>query len=649
MDKVILKVPAGIQYISDWKDYQFPKGQCIVNKGVTGCGYTEMCLTNSKNVVLCSPRKMLLENKRDQHVKDLNILYLENKYTFTPNSSEESYFEFISDFENKILQHIVYCAGKGLPVKFMITYDSSKYLIDYLSRLNSLGNYYFIADEQQSIFTDSFLKAEVENDFLENIVRCPNVIYLSATPMLDSYLEQMDEFRNLPYYQLDWSESGAIENIVIKRKRVRSLGEQLYKIIDDYKKQKFPIYIDSKGNIIKSNEAVFYVNSIGQIISAILRRGLKPEEVNILCSNTDENRLKIRQKLGKDFKVGKIPLRGEQHKMFTFCTSTVYVGADFYSPCASTFVFADPNLSCLALDISLDLPQIMGRQRLKENPFKNVVSIFYKTTYGENFEDRAQFDKVQEERRENTKAILALFQKGSDDEKKLFIERLRVFSLIKKYSSDFVSISRTSKTPVYNRLIELAYERAWEVAQKDYQDSISVAIALSNIGTVSVNDVVDYKDKDDQALDDFMIKFTSTNIFLNRMKLYCEFMDENIDNDYLVDSLNYRIGEMKYRNYYNLFGTEGCRSVGYVEGRLISMIEDIMKKDSLRAAIIKKFPIKSRFSRRYVKDALGKIYDEFGISVTPKATDLGEYLELREIKVQESGKRVNGFEVIAIK
>ena len=51
MDKVILKVPAGIQYISDWKDYQFPKGQCIVNKGVTGCGYTEMCLTNSKNVV----------------------------------------------------------------------------------------------------------------------------------------------------------------------------------------------------------------------------------------------------------------------------------------------------------------------------------------------------------------------------------------------------------------------------------------------------------------------------------------------------------------------------------------------------------------------------------------------------------------------
>lgn len=649
MDKVILKVPAGINYISDWKDYQFPKGQCIVNKGVTGCGYTEMCLTNSKNVVLCSPRKMLLENKRDQHVKDLNILYLENKYTFTPNSSEESYFEFISDFENRILQHIVYCAGKGLPVKFMITYDSSKYLIDYLSRLNSLGNYYFIADEQQSIFTDSFLKAEVENDFLENIVRCPNVIYLSATPMLDSYLEQMDEFKNLPYYQLDWSESGAIENIVIKRKRVRSLGEQLYKIIDDYKKQKFPIYIDSKGNIIKSNEAVFYVNSIGQIISAILCRGLKPEDVNILCSNTDENRLKIRQKLGKDFKVGKIPLRGEQHKMFTFCTSTVYVGADFYSPCASTFVFADPNLSCLALDISLDLPQIMGRQRLKENPFKNVVSIFYKTTYGENFEDRAQFDKVQEERRENTKAILALFQKGSDDEKKLFIERLRVFSLIKKYSSDFVSISRTSKTPVYNRLIELAYERAWEVAQKDYQDSISVAIALSNIGTVSVNDVVDYKDKDDQALDDFMIKFTSTNIFLNRMKLYCEFMDENRDNEYLIDSLNYRIGEMKYRNYYNLFGTEGCRSVGYVEGRLISMIEDIMKKDSLRAAIIKKFPVKSRFSRKYVKDALGKIYNEFGISVTPKATDLGEYLELREIKVQESGKRVNGFEIIAIK
>lgn len=73
-------VPYGIQFISDWDDYEFPRGRhLIVDKGVTGCGYTEYCLKpQTGNVVLCSPRKLLLENKAEQHEGDPNILYLEN-------------------------------------------------------------------------------------------------------------------------------------------------------------------------------------------------------------------------------------------------------------------------------------------------------------------------------------------------------------------------------------------------------------------------------------------------------------------------------------------------------------------------------------------------------------------------------------------
>ena len=81
MEKVILKVPYGIQYISEWKNYQYPEGRCIVDKGVTGCGYTEYCLRNSRDIVLCSPRKLLLENNFEQPQKagNWNVLYLENE------------------------------------------------------------------------------------------------------------------------------------------------------------------------------------------------------------------------------------------------------------------------------------------------------------------------------------------------------------------------------------------------------------------------------------------------------------------------------------------------------------------------------------------------------------------------------------------
>ena len=38
MEKEIIKVPFGIKYISEWEDYSYPEGHCIVDKGVTGCG-----------------------------------------------------------------------------------------------------------------------------------------------------------------------------------------------------------------------------------------------------------------------------------------------------------------------------------------------------------------------------------------------------------------------------------------------------------------------------------------------------------------------------------------------------------------------------------------------------------------------------------
>lgn len=64
--------------------------------------------------------------------------------------------------------------------------------------------------------------------------------------------------------------------------------------------------------------------------------------------------------------------------MFTLCTRTVYLGADFYSTCARSFIFSDANIDCLSVDISLDLPQILGRQRLDCNPWKNCAELYYK-------------------------------------------------------------------------------------------------------------------------------------------------------------------------------------------------------------------------------------------------------------------------------
>ena len=55
-------VPKGIRYINEWKEFSLPNEVCIIDKQITGCGFTEYCLCNSNNVILVSPRKILLEN-----------------------------------------------------------------------------------------------------------------------------------------------------------------------------------------------------------------------------------------------------------------------------------------------------------------------------------------------------------------------------------------------------------------------------------------------------------------------------------------------------------------------------------------------------------------------------------------------------------
>ena len=77
MKKSKVIVPAGIRYIGEWKDFTIPDYPCIMDKKIPGCGFTEYCITNSEDIILCSPRKILLSNKEEQHPGE--ILYVKNE------------------------------------------------------------------------------------------------------------------------------------------------------------------------------------------------------------------------------------------------------------------------------------------------------------------------------------------------------------------------------------------------------------------------------------------------------------------------------------------------------------------------------------------------------------------------------------------
>ena len=107
MKKITIKVPKEIRYISDWDKLEegkrlrdlVPSNQSyIMNKTITGCGYTEYWLTNIYPAILCSPRIVLLENKEEQHMGQENLLYLKNEF-----ESFEDYDKDISKDTKKLV------------------------------------------------------------------------------------------------------------------------------------------------------------------------------------------------------------------------------------------------------------------------------------------------------------------------------------------------------------------------------------------------------------------------------------------------------------------------------------------------------------------------------------------------------------------
>ena len=631
MIKKFIKVEEAIRYISQWREYRLPKGEhCIVDKGVTGCGYTEFCLTNEDPVVLCSPRKLLLENKRDQHVHDHNILYLENKM-----EKDKQDYEAVKAMKRKVEEHLFVCQELGMSPKFMITYDSTPYIIQYLLELGLLDQFIFVVDEFQSIFLDSYFKSNVEINFVESLQVCESVVYLSATPMLDKYLEKLPEFKDLTCYKLDWSDTGYVEKIKIKRRRVASLITECGKIIDKYLAGNFPITLGLDGRPVESKEAVFYFNSVGEITRIIKAKGLTPENTLILCSPTTKNEAKL-DKI--KFTFGRVPLKDESNPMFIFCTSAIYMGIDFYSECASTYVFADPNVDCLALDISLDLSQISGRQRNRLNPFKNEIVLFYRTKRKDEKQvTKEEFDEAQKNRRKETENLLNAFNKLSVEEKESFLRKLKESIEVSRYSKDFISISKNSNLPVYNYLIDIANERAWEVSQDHYQDEISVTTELLK----NKFEVEKYKSKEEVLVKDFLTnKFYTTGNFREKMKMYCEFRDKHGDNPEVLEHLAFRIKDQRFRLFYEYYGTSGCRAKSYQEGELERGWRDAAQEDKLKFVIFSRFKLGERYPMKEIKTMLADIYVELGIKKAAKATELGNYFKLIKTRITCPDKKV---------
>ena len=681
-EKII--VPEGIRYISDWEKLEggfsltnFKSPSYIINKQITGCGFTENCLVNNLNIILCSPRKILLENKENQHCGE--VFYYKNdslESQFDKDISSDakmrSTVEEIGQVVKKDKEEPVVSGGEDVlklnmdvsdyfmkcllskkPCKILVTYDSFRHVKEALG--DSISYFHIVVDEFQSIFTDSRFKSSTELEFLNHLRGLDKVCFVSATPMIDKYLEMLDEFKDIPYYELDWK-SECPQRVIkpsIQVFPIKSITESVSKIITRYRLGDFEEYISTSANgiitRIPSTEAVFYVNSVTNICNIIKKNKLTQEECNILCARTSENVEKIRKAFGvtkKNFQgLGKIPKRGEPHKMFTLCTRTVYLGADFYSTCARSFVFSDANIECLAVDISLDLPQILGRQRLEENPWKNCAELYYKPLETDGISlTEEEFNSFVAEKVKVSNALLQTYKNEKDSFAKhaLAIKYKQAISS-DNYKTDYVAVNEHAgkdAVPVFNNLVMVSEMRAFEIQQVDYKDRFSV------FNTVSSSNF----ELNTNAINAAITEFNNEKSFINKMRYLCSLPTE------IVFSLTGFI-PADYLNYYRVLGPDRIYALGTQKSKIDKeyklLISSKAEQSQLASDIINEFQIGKKYPKSEIKNIILEVYKRYNIKKSVTATDIENYFETRPTKITVINdgihKRVAGFEILSIK
>ena len=670
-------VPRGIRFISelgtDFRFYKLPV-KCIINKQLPGCGFTEYCLRGPENVILCSPRKMLLENKKDQHKREVYLVIneLEKEVNVDKDLSKTDKSQVFIDtlkevvhgkdtVYNKLMNEIKDYLGErkylGKPAKILVTYDSYRIVKDILTSLGLFDGFYTVIDEFQTILHDSKFKSNTELDFLYHLHQSHSALFVSATPMLEEYLNMLNEFDGLPYISMDWSseDPNRIIKPALRVLTMKSVGEKLPEIIQTYKDgnyEKAIRMVNGYPREIISDEAVFYVNSVNHITSIIKKCNLQPEEVNILCSDTPENLKRIQKKLGKKFKIGKVPLEGVKSKMFTFCTRTVYLGADFYSECARSFIFSDSNSDCLAVDISEDLPQILGRQRLFENPWKNNATFYYRTTADYREMKAEDFQKIIDRKNKSTESLLSAYNTVLEKDKYELARNYLYVTKSANYKDNYIAVNRiiNSQTgdiilkPVMNQLVLVNEIRAFQIQQVDYKDRFSVFSSVNS--KLTPDDVVN------RGVIKFFCIYETLTTMHDKLKMLCEYKftsekELNMVLDQIPDS-----DEIK--SYYNILGPKRLKALTYSKTYIKKELGIVtFSPELLINTITLNFNPGEKYSLSDLKAKLGDLYNSINYTATPKANDILNYFEVKEYKSTETiggeKKRVRGYELLSRK
>ena len=562
---------------------------CIFNKVVTGCGGTTVALKNSDNYIIAVPTTELIVNKTGRTDAGSSMI------DFKDGSSRRIFglFDrFTPLVERGLTEYITTTNIK----KIICTYDKVPRLLDYINP----QDYRILIDEYHTLLKAYAYRAKAIDGVMENFRRFKSFCFMSATPILPTFkpscLDGVEE------KEADWGEDLDKMRVILKPTNKPYL--MAANIINSYKNDGF-ITVDG----IKSKEAFFFINSVTDIAAILKQTNLSNNEVRIICANTLENQEKL---IGYTISNSRSP-----NKMFNFITSKSFEGADYYSETGLCFVVSSSTNKNTLASIDTDIPQIAGRIRTKENPFRNrLVHIFNSTKHRLNL--NVTFEDMKAKTTANIEAATKIVKQFNDEQNKGVKDFLRdrlkhdinkLYMSYNKEDDKFVVNDTLPKLELYNYL----------TTQEVYKNGASVAKYYRS------NDV-ETKKEEYERLDDTLStkKIRFKDAFLQYAKIASK-------HPHAPALLFLEQQQPLIKAAYERLGVERVRNLRYVkksiEAALLCLNTDKTKEQKLSLMMVRLVPTGSAITVAHANELMEQAYSELGISRKPKSKDLHKWFE----------------------
>lgn len=615
MNKIEIQLPETVRYMSEASQIltnNLPfKGKYILDKSLTGCGGTEFFINSGRPLVLVSPRTGVLVNKK-QHPECHLFRDMSNADLQTLKESLRLYLDKHSGIFGQ-------CAN---PVIF-VTLDSAKYVIEELKFRGIIDNFLFLTDEFQCLISDAAFKGNVDLEFLRMLnAEAKNICYMSATPIDETYLCALPEFQNVDYYKLEWHPSVIVEPTIkeVMMKKGDSASTIMKGVIDDYKRNGYFARKIVNGSMVEAKEVVIFVNEVKTILKIIIDNKLKPDETTILISQSNKYAGELKRR-GYSIDNQTTDRNNPRNTTFTFCSKASFEGRDFYSTSAFTYIFIDGSKDWQVHDTTIEIPQMLGRQRLDENPFKYNAIIYYRTK--PSMQSRMEYIAAITEKLNSSQTIIDNYNNVNVDERfrKSLLSLVRGQDPNNRYQNNYLEVidDASGGYSLQTNLLVAAAEHILAVNKVNfYSNPLFLTTAIHNqMATFNAKP---------QELRDFEKKFNSAQSFQDKMRLYCHFrttysgFEQTLMSNPFIDP--------KYHAYYDQLGSETLNQLGYDE----ASIEWELCRNKIAIQCRLRFLCGQEYTAVEVKTILQAIYNDLSLDKTATAAQLPDYLAVELVQ-----------------